>query len=189
MAALEAIWTSFLLILLAEMGDKTQLALFSLSAKYHAKIPVLVGACGGFAVVDGLAIIFGSAIASVVPQSYITYAAGGLFIVFGIMFLRAGPEEGDAPRQQQKSILVGSFLLITLMEFGDKTQVIALTLAARFDSLALVFAGVMAALTILSVMAVLAGAKIAEYVPERTMKRISGCIFIILGTLTLAGVA
>ena len=47
----------------------------------------------------------------------------------------------------------------------------------------------MAALTILSVMAVLAGAKIAEYVPERTMKRISGCIFIILGMLTLAGVA
>ena len=75
------------------------------------------------------------------------------------------------------------------MEFGDKTQVIALTLAARFDSLALVFAGVMAALMVLSVMAVLAGAKIAEYVPERTMKRISGCIFIILGILTLVGVA
>jgi putative Ca2+/H+ antiporter (TMEM165/GDT1 family) len=75
------------------------------------------------------------------------------------------------------------------MEFGDKTQIISLALAARFDSLVIVFAGVMAALMTLSIMAVLAGAKIAEHVPERTMKRISGTIFIVLGLLTLAGVA
>jgi putative Ca2+/H+ antiporter (TMEM165/GDT1 family) len=189
MAALDAITTSFVLILLAEMGDKTQLALFSLSAKYNARLPVLLGAFGGFAVVDGLAIIFGSAIANLVPQSYITYAAGALFLVFGILFFRSGDEEDGAQEHPQKSILLGSFLLITLMEFGDKTQIISLALAARFDSLVIVFAGVMAALMTLSIMAVLAGAKIAEHVPERTMKRISGTIFIVLGLLTLAGVA
>lgn len=95
---------------------------------------------------DCLAIIFGSAIASVVPHSYITYAAGGLLLVFGIMFLWAEDTGGGASQQQQRSILVGSFLLITLMEFGDQTQVISLTPAARFDSLALVFRWFMAAL-------------------------------------------
>lgn len=190
MHSIEAATTSFLLILLAEMGDKTQLALFSLSAKYRSRLPVLVGACAGFAVVDGLAIIFGAAIASLVPQQYITYAAGALFLVFGIMFLRSQDDgEEESLQQQRSSIVIGSFLLITLMEFGDKTQVIALTLAARFDSLVMVFVGVMGALTVLSIAAVLAGAKIADYVPERTMKRISGCLFILLGILTLAGVA
>jgi len=174
------------LIGIAELGDKTQIALLSLSGKYERKLPILMGAFFGFALVDGVAVIFGSAISSFLPERVITILAGLAFLAFGVYFLLGAEEE--VREVDNKSLIISSFLLITLMELGDKTQFIAITLSARYSSSLGIFLGAMTALMALSVIAVVLGAAISDRVPQAKFKRLAASLFIILGILALLGI-
>ncbi len=55
--------TTFLLVGLAEFGDKSQLVCMTLAAR-HRGLPVLVGAIAAFAVLNLLAVLFGAAVAA-----------------------------------------------------------------------------------------------------------------------------
>jgi len=68
---------SFGLILVAELGDKTQLAVISLSSKRKSK-SVFVGALLAFAVVDGISALAGGAVAALIPAFWIGLGAGAL---------------------------------------------------------------------------------------------------------------
>ena len=81
------ILSSFLLIFLAEIGDKTQLAIVSLAAKEKMPLAVLIGAAGALVVTPALAVVFGEAITRLVPVHYIRYLAGLVFIFFGCLIL------------------------------------------------------------------------------------------------------
>nr|HOP09657.1 TMEM165/GDT1 family protein [Candidatus Methanofastidiosa archaeon] len=160
MGYLEAFIVSAALIGVAELGDKTQIALLSLSGKYKKKTPLLVGSFMGFALVDGMAVVFGGTISSLVPQDTISLAASVVFILFGVYFLFE--KEEKMKEANHKSLLLTSFMLITLMELGDKTQLITMTLAARYDSMIGVFLGAMAALMFLSSVAIIVGKALSE---------------------------
>ncbi len=81
---------SFGLIMLAELGDKTQLAVISLSSKRRSK-SVFIGALLAFAVVDGISALAGGAIATFVPAFWVGIGSGSLFIVFGALFIWSAP--------------------------------------------------------------------------------------------------
>ena len=186
MAVLEALLVSIGLVGLAELGDKTQIALLSLSCKYQKKMPLLIGSFFGFALVDGIAVVFGGTISSLIPGNVITYASSIAFIIFGIYFLFEKEEEVKDSKHQ--SLMLKSFLLITLMELGDKTQLLTITLAARYDSVLAVFSGAMIALMFISSVAIIIGKALSERVPEKSFKKISAVLFISLGLLGLLGV-
>jgi len=78
-----AIATSFLMILMAELGDKTQLVTASLSAQHDAPLAVFAGSTLALWSVSLLGIFAGRQLLRVVPLSYIHRAAGFLFIIFG----------------------------------------------------------------------------------------------------------
>ncbi len=63
--------TSFLLALLAEFGDKTQLVVIGLTARYQQPLPVLIGALTGLGVVIALGVFLGSKIADFVEKEKI----------------------------------------------------------------------------------------------------------------------
>lgn len=67
MGLIDGLIFSMALIGVAELGDKTQIALLSLSGKYQNRVPLLVGSFLGFAFVDGIAVVFGGAISSFFP--------------------------------------------------------------------------------------------------------------------------
>jgi len=79
--------TSFLLIALAELGDKTQLAVIALSAKYDAPIQVFLGAMLAFALLTALGVVFGKIISRYISARYIKIGASLIFIAFGVLFL------------------------------------------------------------------------------------------------------
>lgn len=82
-----AVASSFSLIALMELGDKTQLAVVSLSAEYDAPVMVFVGVMLAFAVLTALSVVLGAAISRWVPLKYVRIGSGLLFIVFGILFI------------------------------------------------------------------------------------------------------
>lgn len=79
--------TSFFLALIAELGDKTQLVVIALTARYQAPMNVLFGALGGLALVIGVSVFMGNKISEIVEKDKIDLISAGLFIFLGIIFL------------------------------------------------------------------------------------------------------
>ncbi len=77
--------TAFVTLFLAEIGDKTQLAALSLTAKSGKPISVFIGAATALVTITLLGVIFGEALTKFVPAGYIHKGAAGLFIIIGIL--------------------------------------------------------------------------------------------------------
>jgi len=171
--------SSFLLVFAAEIGDKSQLVCMALAARYRA-LPVMTGASLAFLLLNSLAVVFGAAIASFLPEIVISVAVALLFAVFGILALRT--EDGDEEQITARtggSLLFGTFLLIILAEFGDKTQLAVVALSSASLPIA-VWLGSTAALITTSALGVWAGRTILQRISISLLHRISGAIFIVL---------
>jgi len=74
-------------IFLAEMGDKTQLAVFGAAAATHKPLEVFLGAVAGFVLVTLLAAVLGHAVGQVIPPKLLRMAGGVLFVGIGLSLL------------------------------------------------------------------------------------------------------
>jgi putative Ca2+/H+ antiporter (TMEM165/GDT1 family) len=178
--------SSFGIVALAELGDKTQLTVICLSANKRART-VFIGAVLAFALVDGLSALIGGTIAVFIPAQWIGIGAGVAFLAFGVYSLLSKSEEvkvDDRPLN-----VAHSFSLIALMELGDKTQLSVIALAAEYDAPLMVFAGVMFALALLTAVGIAAGTVISRFIPMKYVKTGSGLVFIVFGILFLWGAA
>jgi putative Ca2+/H+ antiporter (TMEM165/GDT1 family) len=81
------ILTTFSMIFLAELGDKTQLAILSFAVKTKSPLSVLIGAGGALLLATLLAVVFGGVLLKFLPENYIRYFSGGLFVLFGGLIL------------------------------------------------------------------------------------------------------
>jgi putative Ca2+/H+ antiporter (TMEM165/GDT1 family) len=85
------VFTTFWMIFLAELGDKTQLATFAFAAETKSRLAVFLGSAGALILTSLLAVVFGSIISRLVPAYYVKIGAGGLFVLLGLwMLLFAG---------------------------------------------------------------------------------------------------
>jgi len=77
---------------LAEMGDKTQLMTIALAAKSSFPVLVLVGTTLGMLIADGIGILGGAWMCKHIPEKYIKWGAGIVFLFFGTLTLfKAAP--------------------------------------------------------------------------------------------------
>lgn len=229
----KALLASFGLIFVAELGDKTQLAILTLSAKYGFR-QVFMGTAAAFALLNALAVSVGVALYELVPEKAIEYAVSAAFIIFGLFALlperkkdgkdagefeaeggleplsRADPggevrenhsgsqggpgEDGEHERgfpaertvaRGARGPFLSAFLMVGLMELGDKTQLSLLALAAKYSYPALVFAGGTLALWATSMIGAMVGAGLGRVIPQAWMRRASGIIFIAFGVVNL----
>jgi len=171
---------SYLLIFAAEMGDKSQLVCMALAARYRA-FPVMLGSALAFLFLNTLAVTFGVAIASWVPEAFISAIVAILFAIFGIHALRISEEqEGDlAVISSNRNIFISTFLLITIAEFGDKTQLAVVALSSTSMPIA-VWSGSTIALISTSALGVWAGRTLLQRIPITILHRVSGVIFLLL---------
>lgn len=73
--------TSFMVILVAEFGDLTQIATATLAARYHDPASVATGAVLGLWAVGGLAIVGGRSLLKVIPLVWISRVAAVIMLV------------------------------------------------------------------------------------------------------------
>jgi putative Ca2+/H+ antiporter (TMEM165/GDT1 family) len=81
------VMSTFLMIFLAELGDKTQLSIFALAANRKAFLSVFIGATGALILTTLIAAAVGSAIGRFIPEKVIKIVAGAVFIGFGALTL------------------------------------------------------------------------------------------------------
>jgi len=82
-------FSTFLLIFLAELGDKTQLAAMARTATAESsKWTVFTAAAVALVLSTLIAVLIGSALTRFIPEHIIRMAAAVLFILFGVLLLR-----------------------------------------------------------------------------------------------------
>lgn len=175
-------FTALGLVALAELGDKTQLVCMTLAAR-HPPAPVLSGAVLAFALLNGLAVVFGSSIAAWLPEWLTGAIVATLFAAFGVKALRdAGAETVEVEEKSGRGVLLSTFGLIFLAELGDKTQLAVAGLASTQSALP-VWVGGTLGLAAVSVLGVLAGRTVLQRLPMPLLHRISGALFLLLAVL------
>ncbi len=80
-----------------------------------------------------------------------------------------------------------AFLTLFLAELGDKTQLAVITMTASTDSKIAVFLGGATALVVVTLIGVLVGGVLTEYIPTEWLQRIVASAFIVIGVLMLLG--
>ena len=204
---------TFGILFLGELGDKTQLIVFNLALEHEKPYKVGIGATLGFAVIVTIGVFFGLVITNFIPLIIITVASGIVFIAIGIIEIRGlkqlykenknsnsnnlletnklphkGNPNSEIPKvflKLRKNPYIAGFSFIFLMELGDKTQILTITLASIYPYPFEVWLGSFLALTMLAWMGAFFGATIARKVPKFYLKLASIIIFISIGVLIL----
>ena len=84
---LRVLFTTFGIIFLAEMGDKTQLAAMTMAAQTKRPWAVFIGASVALTAVSALGVIVGSVIGDYVPLIWVKRIAAIAFIAIGVLML------------------------------------------------------------------------------------------------------
>jgi len=82
-------FTAFTMLFLAELGDKTQLAVFTLSTQSSSFMPVFLGASTALVVVTFMGVFLGRLVSDYIPVPILHTAAGIFFVVMGIVILKS----------------------------------------------------------------------------------------------------
>ncbi len=196
---LTAFTAGLLLISISELGDKTFFIAMILAMR-HSRRLVFIGVITALAAMTILSVIFGQLV-SLLPKNIIHYAEIALFIGFGIKLLydaskmssvvgskeivedaKATVEQADSPSQSNNawSIILKSFVLTFVAEWGDRTQIATIALAASNNPIG-VTVGAILGHAICAAIAVVGGRLIAGRVSERQITFIGGCLFVIFG--------
>lgn len=80
-----------------------------------------------------------------------------------------------------------AFITLFLAELGDKTQLAVITMTAKTDSKLSIFLGASLALIVVTLLGVLVGGVLAEFVPTEWLQRIVAAAFIVIGVLMFFG--
>ena len=131
--------STFLLIFVAELPDKTAFAALFLATS-HNPYAVFLGAAGAFVIQSAVAVAFGSVL-NKLPPGIVHYASAALFFFFAFqMWRRKQPDEdaGAAASSADRSVFLKSvgtaFLAIFVAEWGDLTQLATATLSAKYGA-------------------------------------------------------
>ena len=179
--------SSFSLLFLAEMGDKSQLIAMTLACRFRP-LPVIVGVLSAFLVLNLLAVAVGGALFEWVPQRLVLLAAGALFLFFAFRSWRdaAEAEDDDAVGKAiGRGALLTSFLMILLAEFGDKTQLAMIGLAAGTGAPGSVLVGGTLALWTVSLVGILVGGSLLRRISPVWMHRTAAMLFLTFGLFAM----
>jgi len=197
--------TTFGLIFVAELGDKTQLAVLAQTCKYRRPWAVFLGASTALAAVTALGAVGGRVIGQVIPAPVLHWGAALAFVVMGVLIGRqavrgevdepASETACDLPDEQNEGASAApicdqswrtfgsTFGLLFVAEMGDKTQLAVLSLAGKVANPWPVFIGGGLALTAVTACGVIGGQGLSRIIPQRVLLWISAVAFVVMGVL------
>jgi putative Ca2+/H+ antiporter (TMEM165/GDT1 family) len=177
--------STFSLLFLAEMGDKTQLMTMTLAHRYPA-FPVLIGTFLAFLLLNLLAVLLGEGLSLYVPREAVLLTAAVLFLIFAYRSWRDVDEDDEIVGSAATSrAWIISFSLIFVAELGDKTQLAMVAMAAQSGELLSVFVGGTLALWTVALLGVVLGRTLLRRIPRRWVQRAAGLLFLAFGILAL----
>ncbi|XP_064483359.1 putative divalent cation/proton antiporter TMEM165 [Ornithodoros turicata] len=180
------------MILCSEMGDKT-FFIHAVMAMKHSRAAVMCGALSANTLMCVLSVFLGSAV-SLLQKVYTHYLSVFLLVTFGLLMIGEGfsmEKEGCKGRTQvaetqrkkplmaksASSVLKETFMLTFLGEWGDRSQVTTIAMAANEGAVAVVLGAVIGHAVCICI-AVFGGSMVADKVSVRSVTLFGGVIFL-----------
>ncbi len=177
---IQDILKAFMLIFVAEMGDKSQILAMAFATRFPVK-KVLIGIGIGAFLNHGLAVLLGSYLSQMIPINTIQMIAGFAFVGFALWTLRTEEEEDE----EEPKIQFGSVATVAsaffLGELGDKTQLTAIALAADSTHPLMILAGTVSGMIATGALGIIVGKKLGDKIPELGIKLSAASIFMFFG--------
>ena len=176
-------------VALGEMGDKTQLLALLLATKFKRPVPIILGILVATLANHAFAGAVGNWVATAIGPQWLRWIVGGSFLGMAIWTLI--PDEIEDDLNTGKHVL-GVFgttaIAFFLAEMGDKTQLVTVALAARYQDLFHVVAGATLGMMIADVPAVFVGDWLVKKVSLKIVHTVAAVIFAVMGVLALLNV-
>jgi Ca2+/H+ antiporter, TMEM165/GDT1 family len=184
--SLTAAVATFLAVLPAELPDKTILACLILSSRYRPSF-VFAGAAAAFLAQVTLGVAAGGAL-SLLPHRIVEACAAGAFVAGAILLWRQKEENDedndnsgrDGVRSGFWPVFGTAFAVVFLAEFGDLTQFLTISLAARFHDPLSVGVGATLALWVAAGCAVTLGWRVLKLIPMHWLTRGAAVVMLVL---------
>ncbi len=181
---------AFLIILPAELPDKTVLACLVMGSRYRP-LYVFAGAAAAFTVHVALAVTAGGLL-GLLPHRPVQAIAGVLFLAGAVLLWRQhsdGDDEdvADHGRRKQFFPVAGmAFAVVFAAEFGDLTQILTVSLAVRYDDPVAVGLGSVLALWVAAGGAIIGGRSLLKIIPMIWLTRAAAVIMLALAGASIA---
>ena len=183
-------------IFVVELPDKTFIAALVLSTRYRP-LAVWIGVGLAFLVQTGVAVGLGHA-ASFLPAQLIQSVAALMFIIGAIILFRearsadaeeAGTEEEYAAKADATAhglkVVATSFLVLFAAEWGDLSQLLTISLVAKYEEPFSVFLGAWGALLAVSGLAVVVGRLLLQRVRLAVLHYVGATVCVLMAGLTV----
>jgi putative Ca2+/H+ antiporter (TMEM165/GDT1 family) len=182
---LEAFFVSVGIVVLAEMGDKTQLLALVLAARYRRPVPVILGIFVATLANHALAAWLGASVALVLGPEALRWILGLSFLAMAGWTLIPDKLGNEKPQSARLGAFAATLIAFFLVEMGDKTQIATAALAARYASVAAVVAGTTLGMMLADAPVVYFGERILRRVPAKILRRVAAASFAVLGAIAL----
>ena len=183
---------TFLAIFVVELPDKTFLATLVLATKYRP-ILVWIGVSLAFLVQTLVAVALGHAV-SFLPENVVHAAAGLMFLAGAVILIREGRshqanegEEIETKNVHGLQAVIASFLVLFAAEWGDLSQLLTISLVAKYEDPISVFIGALGALLVVSGLAVVAGRQLQRFVKLHVLHYVGAGVCLVLAGVTAYG--
>lgn len=192
-----AIFISFALVFVTELGDKTQLLMISFSNK-STPFRILLGVAIGSFFSHGIAILFGSSLNffdiyfvqhSLKIFTYLSFILVGLysFLPKKILLSMDDSKKENAITKLSNMKINYTFIValsIIIGEIGDKTLLASIGLGIQYPNLKFsLIIGAILGMVVCDALAIFFGKFLSKHISEESMKRLSGILFIIFGII------
>ncbi len=171
-------------VVLAEMGDKTQLLAMAFATKYKAS-KVMAGVFIATVFNHALAVAVGNYITRFdSAQIWIQGVASLSFIFFGLWTIRGDKLEGEENRITKYGPIITVTIAFFFAEMGDKTQLATIALATKFPASPVgILMGTTTGMLIADAIGIIVGIVLCKKIPEKRIKLISAGAFILFGLI------
>ena len=186
---LAAAGTSFLVVLPAELPDKTVLACLVMGSRYRPAF-VFAGAAVAFTVHVALAVTAGSLL-GLLPHRPVQAVAGVLFLFGGVLLWRQYRQDSsdDAAANGRPSrflpVAAMAFAVVFAAEFGDLTQMLTVGLAVRYGDPLAVGIGSVVALWVAAGGAIIGGRSLLKVIPMTWLTRGAALVMLALAVTSI----
>jgi putative Ca2+/H+ antiporter (TMEM165/GDT1 family) len=179
-----ALLFSFGAVVLAEMGDKTQLLAMAFAAKYSA-LKVMIGVFVATVINHALAVVAGNLLTRFSSaQTWVQITASVSFLFFALWTIRGDKLDGEHEKPARFGAIVTVGIAFFIAEMGDKTQLTTIALAAKFpDSPAWILMGTTLGMLVADGFGIIIGTILKKRIPERTVKLVSAGAFAVFGLI------
>jgi putative Ca2+/H+ antiporter (TMEM165/GDT1 family) len=185
---LVVVLTVFGVVFLGELPDKTAVASLVLGARYPPGW-VLAGVWAAFAVHVVIACVAGGFLAAL-PRRPVELVTAALFLLGAVLLFRSDPEasaeEGEhsverlSGERRGPAVSAGAFGVVLVAEFGDLTQILTVSLAARYGDPLAVGVGSTLALWVAAGGAIAGGRGLLKIIPMAWLRRGAALVMLVL---------